>query len=712
MLLKLGPEGEFERKRIARLVNLRHSDAAFFLLACHSYIESWLRQKFHMWEDDHSFGDLVFKFKIELIQSAKTFPKELSVLQTLRTKEKTAQAVQHHFVEISPEEASASAYRLLQFCKLAGMEYPELSPLRSSLELWEDRKISPVQSEGLADLRRQLAESRIRNKQILDEVEELRQYRSEVKHYSLQIRYLESEIELLMKNKNPAAACDLNTKKIEAELKKTTSSRCIKKLSSAELYLASLSRLSGYTRTRFDFERDITRLTPEQQQVLDLISLSDDFLVKGGAGTGKTLVLIKALEKALSIDKAELSFSEKSTKVRLLTFNRTLAKYDRYLAAVLRQEEDAEMISTVDKFLYDRLRLINEDNRIIYSDSYAAELAAPFNTTDAHDDSELAHEIENIIFAGDLSKEAYIGKKSAGRGEREEIWKIRGLVIKKMRAESAFTKNYSRIVILEYLKGCPDEAVLRDTDFIFIDEVQDLAAVDIKAVKACTRRSVIMAGDSDQSIYQSGFTFARGGIDIRGTTKILKTNFRNTLEIHELAESYRNKSAGKDKETQPVAFRTGPSPELYTGENKDELVSMMIKRVALFTNELDYDPENICILLPSGKDIEPIRQQLAASGFQSHDLRTDDFSFSERNIVRISTMHSSKGLDFPVVLLCLHKLPQTSAAHDQAAREKMRRNLIYVSVTRAMDHVNIFILDGEDSPEIKDLAAAFGRPSS
>ena len=72
-------------------------------------------------------------------------------------------------------------------------------------------------------------------------------------------------------------------------------------LSSASKYLETVGSLTSYTRTRLDFERDITRLTPEQQDVLDSISLTNDFLIKGGAGTGKTLVLIKALEKAVRL---------------------------------------------------------------------------------------------------------------------------------------------------------------------------------------------------------------------------------------------------------------------------------------------------------------------------------------------------------------------------------------------------------------------------
>jgi len=707
--MQLGPEGEFERKRLIRLLELQGGDAGFFLLATHSYIESWLRGKYHLWENDSSFGDLIFKFKIDLIGNTHSFPREMSVLQTLRAKEKTASAVLHHFVEISAEEASAASYRLLQFCSLAGIDFEDqMNQLRLNLKSWEDRSSCGGGSQELIVLRDKLTESREHNKRILEEVDQLRGFRMEAENYSRKISLLESELRLLKSGKDESSTetVELNVKKERAEDDKTQAQSRIDELVDAKEYLGGLCRLSSYTRTRFDFERDITRLTAEQQKVLDGISLTDDFLVKGGAGTGKTLVLIKALEKALETDKAELSFTDEKTSVRLLTYNRTLAKYDKYLAEVLDQEKDAEMISTVDKYLYDKLRMIEENYRIVYADSYAVELAAEHNKDGLFDDEALAYEIENIIFAGDLSEDEYLRKSIKDREQREQVWKIMTFMIMQMNKNSMFTKNYSRKVILDYLKTRPDDGV-RDTDFIFIDEVQDLAPVDIKTVKACSRRAVIMAGDSDQSIYQSGFSFARGGVDIRGNTRILRTNFRNTIEIHSLAEAYRFKSADTDSETQPEAFRNGPPPELYMGEDKDELISLMMKRVRLFTGDLSYDPENICILVPSSKDIEPIQSRLSDDGYESHDLRSDDFSFKERNVLRISTMHSSKGLDFPIVLLFLHKLPRTSAAGNIAAGEKRRRNLIYVSMTRAMDHLNVFMLEGEIEPEIADLAEVF-----
>jgi superfamily I DNA/RNA helicase len=69
-------------------------------------------------------------------------------------------------------------------------------------------------------------------------------------------------------------------------------------------------------------------------------------------------------------------------------------------------------------------------------------------------------------------------------------------------------------------------------------------------------------------------------------------------------------------------------------------------------------------------------------------------------------MHSSKGLDFPVVLVFVPHLPGNDSLSDRT-RDTLQRNLIYVSLTRAMDNLNVFIRNNPSEQPLKDLIRAF-----
>ena len=86
---------------------------------------------------------------------------------------------------------------------------------------------------------------------------------------------------------------------------------------------------------------------------------------------------------------------------------------------------------------------------------------------------------------------------------------------------------------------------------------------------------------------------------------------------------------------------------------------------------------------------------LQDAGFPSADIRDDSFSFTHTPGVRLSTIHSAKGLDFPVVLAFLPTLFGGESL-DRQTVEKQRRNTLYVALTRAMENLMVFVKDGAE----------------
>lgn len=100
--------------------------------------------------------------------------------------------------------------------------------------------------------------------------------------------------------------------------------------------------------------------------------------------------------------------------------------------------------------------------------------------------------------------------------------------------------------------------------------------------------------------------------------------------------------------------------------------------------------------------------RLAESGHAAEDIREKNFDFACPGSLRVSTFHSSKGLDFPVILMLLYRTHYTGSSFDDAVHDRMTRNLIYVAATRAMDQLCVFTLEDPSSAAIGDLVGCFG----
>ncbi len=698
------------------------------MLAVHSFVEGYLRERCEP-EDptDDRFYAFMEAFRTELLERAGGgYVQGLDLISLMCRDHDLTNAVRHRFVPLSTEYARAATQQLCRFCALAGIGGGEaLSKVERYLEAWKDRRSGGELRGELAELGFKLRTEQTRSKRLTERVEELENVEAQFDHLKEQRRILERKIDEAEKGR---AAKDEKIDELRAERSRLNEElRSLKRrtdeLDDAKEYLRTLSRLTVYTRTRLDYERMITRLTVEQKTILSQISLNDDFLVKGAAGTGKTLVLLNAIEKAKGrgTDGAgaqdDLDLGELRGSVALLTYTTTLVKYDKYLSRLMSQGRLAESdrIATADSFLLERLREIEPDASIDYSGKNALEIAASIPSVGL-DPKEVASEAEQFIWANDVAREEYVDQAIERRGRKKPIpgsaraamWDAVSALAAAMEPARVYSKNYATVKLVRYASAEGRKGAITRFDHVFIDEAQDLSAAALKALKLCARRCVVLAGDADQSIYQPGFSFRRAGIDISGRTRILKTNFRNTVQIHDLAERYRSRVPGADQESQPEAFRDGPAPELFQAENRKELLELMLGRVRLFTERLGYEPENIGLLVPLNEDIGVIRERFGAAGYAVSDIKDKDFDFETTGSIRISTLHSAKGLDFPVVLLLANRSPYLSADYEDAAIERMTRNLIYVSVTRAMEHLNVFALEHPSSKPLADLVAAFG----
>ncbi|MDC7244952.1 MAG: UvrD-helicase domain-containing protein [Sphaerochaetaceae bacterium] len=705
---------------LERLLSLQGTDPGFFVLAVHSFIEAFLRRYYNRLDDeDITFDALINEFREECIEKAKEsheYDQRIECLNSLKQSHILTNNVRHRFDRLNSEDARVATSLLQKFCLLSEINENEvLRKLNEFLSLWDERR--PL-GELWQELQRIYAMNRqviAENGSLADQVANLTAEKDEIESLKAQ----KSELSKMMKKiqaekeKTGERYDKLRKKNHELDQQLKKKETLIRQMKGVQTSLEILQRMTVYTRTRGDYERIIIRLTSEQEEVLNQITGNTDFLIKGHAGTGKTLVLLKAIEKIRGKgEQRHLEFETHSPSVLLLTYTNALVKYDKYITSILEPDEKERMIRTVDSFILETLKSfdpeITPDTKIL--PHLLEDIAIPGISSE-----DLLYEIEKFLWARDITRTEYIDemiartgmRKPLKRNDRVRVWKAKEEVEKKLNSSIKQPFSYIRYLLLRRLESFENDSIPR-FDYLFVDEAQDLNATILKILKRMTKKALILAGDADQAIYQTGYAFNRAKIDITGKTRILKSNFRNSVEIHALAEHFRKTYLTSNEDSSfRCAFRDGPPVELVTETSDTRLLNQVAKQARFFIDYLHYDPENICIITVSKKIFKSVGNSLQMQNLSSCAVTDKDFTFPSEGKIRLNTIHSAKGLDFPVVLLFLPYQVEERKEYDEKVNRALFRNLIYVSISRAMEHLNIFAVDKDDSSVIGELIESY-----
>jgi hypothetical protein len=262
-------------------------------------------------------------------------------------------------------------------------------------------------------------------------------------------------------------------------------------------------------------------------------------------------------------------------------------------------------------------------------------------------------------------------------------------------------------------------------DAILIDEAHDFHPEWLKLIVKCLNpktNSLFIVHDSAQNIYRKGFSFKSIGIQIKGRTKILKTNYRNTREIAQLASSFLNCGIKftdellKDDEGQlleiirpQATLRSGSLPQLIECQNFREECAEIAARVKLWLEKGKYPPQEILILYvkkgtnpKDDKYIQAILNALEEAGIEYEWITRNQESKRRFELasakVKVSTIHSAKGLDFAAVAVVgLSLLPSS------IEQTEVERKLVYVGLTRARNQLLItYCKNSQFILELKD----------
>lgn len=271
-------------------------------------------------------------------------------------------------------------------------------------------------------------------------------------------------------------------------------------------------------------------------------------------------------------------------------------------------------------------------------------------------------------------------------------------------------------------------------DYIFIDEVQDLDAAQIKLLAMLSPKFLIMAGDSKQKIYKkTPHSYASLGIDVKNNNRNLRENHRSTEEIMKLANSLKFNDILKEQSI--ISYKNkGQKPKILSFANPQKAMKHIGEKILEI--QKSEPNSNIAIITREEESIScgnhsNIRKYLGRySSIIGIEQYNKKFEFGNQKQVIFTDLFNVKGLEFDYVFLLhfdryhypskkeIEKLSKYLS--DKETRNKyedseikdyedlinIEKKRLYVGITRAKKELELICFaktERDVSPFIKDF---------
>ena len=486
--------------------------------------------------------------------------------------------------------------------------------------------------------------------------------------------------------------------------------------SSFIFYRTNADQLEGYCRG--EIKQLLLNLSPEQDRLVSM-QTTGPTLIKGVAGSGKTTVGIYRAMAQTHI--RDLFHQKRDPRVLFITFTETLARVVEQMFVEIYGQEQAKRVEVwvlrdwLQEYLEgkpgtrplaSRSEIINAVGQGIFKarqrfpDSAMSKERGRDGGKGRGNDffiSEIADVIKgrNLRTWEQYSKANRTGRKTGlGEHPRRFIWTVYEEYERQLEKIGKFDYLDLSLYGIKCLEKDPD---FRPYDAVVVDEAQDLRPVELQVVSllagGANARNLILLADPSQSIYYKGIPWKDGNIHIAPARSLsLSRNYRNTRQILQaawsLAQSQTSDDLDEETITPDASNRYGPRPSVIHCQNNachDRFVVETIKQLCSY---MQYRPGDIAVLARKNDLVNHLRVILTRTGLPVVHFRADDFDIFENNI-KVVTLNSAKGLEFPVVFLAglnEGELPRHLYADDEeelTAEFRSERRLLYVGMTRA-----------------------------
>ncbi|TCI48964.1 nuclease [Exiguobacterium sp. SH3S2] len=250
-----------------------------------------------------------------------------------------------------------------------------------------------------------------------------------------------------------------------------------------------------------------------------------------------------------------------------------------------------------------------------------------------------------------------------------------------------------------------NETILPMYDAILIDEGQDFEPEWLELASELLNpetKSLLLVEDRAQSIYKRKRSYAQDtGLDFRGRSKILSINYRNTAQIVKFAWDFyqsqsklKNKVVSKELDGEIIApqstRRRGVEPAIVKCDNffiEADIVARQIKKLHV-EKQIPYSEMIILYRVQKLSTMYYVdvlsralnKQQIGYYWITENSESKRNFSKDDQ-LVKISTIDSSKGLDFQAVFIV--NVDNMPFKYESDVEREVA--LLYIGMTRAKE---------------------------
>lgn len=461
-------------------------------------------------------------------------------------------------------------------------------------------------------------------------------------------------------------------------------------------------------------------LHPEQRRYASR-TYSGAFRLSGGAGTGKTVVLIHRAHT--------LARREPEARIVLTTFTTNLADSLRDSLAQLDPKvpqpttlnEPGVYVCGVDALAAAVIRAAGTTITDAVQLVLGEPRSAPTGRTPTGGWREIVESSETSLPA-EIANETFLSTEYSlvvlpNRVKNEDEYRRvrrpgRGIALDRARRDAVWAliaayRAQNRIGgTLDFAEAAAVAAAHLDTagakaDHVLIDEGQDLSPTHwqmLRALVAEGNDDLFIAEDSHQRIYGNRIVLGRYGIRIVGRSQRLTLNYRTTAQNLRYALAVLDGGDYVDLEDQAEttgyrSARTGPAPSVQTAESLLAELDTIAERIRAWLDE-GAVPETIAVLVH-----DKFQRERVVNALNERDVpaRAVDRDRPSAGRVLVMTMHRAKGMEFAKVVLAdvgfqsaaekarLNGLDETER-HNAELRS---RSLVYVAATRARDELAV-----------------------